>query len=188
MPDMGSCYPAAASSKHRRSTKFMSVRHNSDARAADTRAEEDEETPAERLEREHEELFHELRSIIPGAEVLFAFLLTVAFTERMETLTSLQRGVYYGTFMCAGVALVLLLGPSAFHRVQFRQRDKDAMMRTANVEAIIALALISLSIAGAVFLITDLLFATVLATVIAVAIWSVASTLWWIVPLSRRVK
>lgn len=146
----------------------------------------EDETAAERLEREHEELFHELRSIIPGAEVLFAFLLTVAFTERMETLTSVQRGVYYGTFMCAGTSLVLLLSPSAFHRVRFRHRDKDAMMRKANVEAIAALALISTSIAGAVFLITDLLFSTVLATVTGVAIWAVASTLWWIVPLSRR--
>jgi hypothetical protein len=146
----------------------------------------DQETPAERLEREHEELFHELRAIIPGAEVLFAFLLTVAFTQQMDKLSSLQRGVYYGTFMTAAVALVALLGPAAFHRVRFRRRDKEAMMRAANIEAIVALALISLSIAGAVFLITDLLFTTVFATITSTTIWTVTSILWWVVPLSRR--
>jgi hypothetical protein len=151
-----------------------------------TASSDDQETAAERLEREHEELFHELRAIIPGAEVLFAFLLTVAFSQQMDKLSSVQRGVYYGTFMTAAVALVVLLGPAAFHRVRFRRRDKEAMMRAANIEAILALALISLSIAGAVFLITDLLFTTVLAVITSVTIWTVTSVLWWVVPLSRR--
>ena len=183
---MDTSYPPWMPSKHRSQTEFMT--DHPDHSTHRQEAPPDGETAAERLEREHEELFHELRAIIPGAEVLFAFLLTVAFTERMETLTTLQRGVYYGTFMCGGTSLVLLLGPAAFHRVQFRQRDKEALMRTANVEAIAALVLISASIAGAVFLITDLLFSTLLATVTAVAIWLLASALWWILPLSRRIR
>src|SRR6187431_3070411 len=122
--------------------------------------ENDTETDSERLEREHEELFDELRSIIPGVQVLFAFLLTVAFTERFEDLTDLQRGVYYATFFCAGLTLVLLLAPSSFHRIRFRQHDKDALLRAANVEALAALALLAFSIAGTVFLITDVMFST----------------------------
>lgn len=144
------------------------------------------ESKAEQLRREHEELFHELRAVIPGAEVLFAFLLTVAFSQRMDTLTSTQRGVYYGTLLSAGAALVLLLAPSAFHRLRFRKHDKEAMMITATVEAIVALWLISLSIAGAVFLITDILFSTTWAALAAGGIFLLAVTCWWIIPLSRR--
>jgi hypothetical protein len=147
-----------------------------------------DEDHAERLDREHEQLFHELRSIIPGAEVLFAFLLTVAFSQRSDELTSLQRGVYYATFMLAGSALIVLLGPSAFHRVQFRKRDKEALMRIANVEAIVALVLISLSLVGAVFLITDRLFTTTWAVVAAATFGLAASALWWAVPLGRRAQ
>ncbi|MBI5089614.1 MAG: hypothetical protein HZB15_12380 [Actinobacteria bacterium] len=147
-----------------------------------------DENHAERLDREHEQLFHELRSIIPGAEVLFAFLLTVAFSQKIDELTSLQRGVYYTTFMLAGSALIVLLGPSAFHRVQFRKSDKEAMMRLANVEAIVALVLISLSLVGAVFLITDRLFSTTWAIVAGAIFGVVASLLWWAVPLSRRAE
>jgi predicted membrane channel-forming protein YqfA (hemolysin III family) len=140
----------------------------------------------EDLQREHEELFHELRSIIPGAEVLFAFLLTVAFTERFQRLTSFQRGVYFTTFLLAASALVLLLAPTAFHRVRFRQRDKEAMLRVANVEAIAAMVLMSLSIACVVLLITDLMFDTTLAWTLAIVAWLVASLVWWAYPLARR--
>lgn len=140
----------------------------------------------ERLHQEHEELFHELRAIIPGAEVLFAFMLTVAFTERWQRLTDLQRWVYYLALLSAAGALLILLAPAAFHRVRFRQRDKDALMRAANLEAIVALVMISLSIAGVLFLITDVTFSTPAAIAVSATAWVLASALWWGVPLSRR--
>lgn len=152
-------------------------------RAAD---DDREESPSERLDREHEQLFHELRAIIPGAEVLFAFMLTIAFTERFERLTDLQRGVYYGTLLSAGSALMLLLAPASFHRVRFRQSDKEMLMRSANIEAICALVLISLSVAGTVFLITDLMFSTAAAAVVGGLMWVGTGALWWGVPLARR--
>jgi hypothetical protein len=145
-----------------------------------------EETKAEQLEREHEELFHELRATIPGAEVLFAFLLTVAFTNRFEKLTPVQRDIYYATFLCSAVALVVLLAPSAYHRVQFRQRDKENMMRVANKEALAGTVFVALSITGAAFLITDVLFASKWASLAAGVLAALTAMLWWALPLSRR--
>jgi cation transport ATPase len=144
-----------------------------------------QETSAERLDREVEELFHELRSIIPGAEVLFAFLLTVAFTAKFAELTTTQRWTYFGTFLCSGLALVLLLAPSAFHRMRFRQGDKEVMMRAANREALTALVLISFAIAGTIYLITDVMFDTAAAVVASGSVWLVAAVLWWGYPLTR---
>jgi len=148
------------------------------------------ETPRDQddLDREHEQLFHELRSVIPGAEVLFAFLLTVAFTERFDTLTSSQQTIYFTTFLLAAASLVLLLAPTAFHRVRFRQQDKEAMLRLANVEVIVALILVSLSIAGALLLITDLMFSRSVAWLVAVVAWLVANVLWWGFPLARSAR
>lgn len=146
----------------------------------------DDETHDEQLEREHEQLFHELRAIIPGAEVLFAFMLTVAFSERFADITDVQRWVYYVTLLSAGSSLLLLLAPASFHRIQFRRHDKEAMMRIANVEAISALVLISVAVAGSVFLITDLMFTTVAAIAVAAVMWTCAGALWWLVPLARR--
>jgi hypothetical protein len=142
----------------------------------------------ERLEREHEQLFHELRAIIPGAQVLFAFMLTITFTQRFEQLTGVQRSVYYGTLLCAGIALLLLLAPASFHRLRFRRHDKEVMMRIANVETIAALVLISVSVAGTIFLITDVMYSTEIAAAVGAAIWLCTGALWWGLPLQRTWK
>jgi hypothetical protein len=144
------------------------------------------ESPAERLEREVEELLQELRSIIPGVQVQFAFLLTIAFTQRFQSLTDVQRVVYYVSLVLGALSLILLLAPASFHRVRFRQRDKEAMMRSANLEVVAALVLVSCSVAGIVFLISDLMFATEFAVAAGVLIWIASSSLWWGYPLARR--
>ena len=147
-----------------------------------------QEPTQDELAREHEELFHELRSMIPGAEVQFAFLLTVAFTGRFETISGLQLRVYYATFLCAGTALVLLLAPAVYHRVRFRQRDKEHMLRFANREALAASAMMVASVTGTVFLITDLLFSATWAAAAASSLAALAAGLWWVVPLWQRWK
>lgn len=140
---------------------------------------------SERLEREHEQLFHELRSVIPGAEVLFAFLLTIAFTPGFVDLGDRQQTVYYLTFVCSGLALILLLAPTAFHRIRFRQQDKNAMIRLANIEVLAAMFLISVSVAGVVYLVTDVALGTIEASIVAPVLWLLTTVLWWAVPLAR---
>ena len=98
-------------------------------------APEDEDVK-ERLEREHTELLEELRALIPGAQVLFGFLLAIRFTSPFTDLDTVQRDVYYATLLTTAVALVFLLAPSAYHRLRFREGDKDAMVRKGNREAI----------------------------------------------------
>jgi Family of unknown function (DUF6328) len=65
-----------------------------------------DEDVKERLEREHTELLEELRALIPGAQVLFGFLLAIRFTSPFTDLSTVQRYVYYGTLLTTAVALV----------------------------------------------------------------------------------
>jgi hypothetical protein len=159
-------------------------------RLPDRRGDDDEpstsETQQERLDREHDQLFNELRSIIPGAQIQGAFLLTIAFTQRFERLNEFQQDVYYATFLLAAASLVLLFAPAAFHRVQFRQRDKEMLLRAANVEMIMALVLVSLSLAGTVLLISDLIVPTSVAVAAAIATLAATGLLWWAFPIARR--
>ena len=92
----------------------------------------EDEAVKERLEREHGELLEELRALIPGAQVLFGFLLAIRFTSPFTDLSTVQRYVYYATLLTTAVALVFLLAPSAYHRLRFREGDKDAMVRKGN--------------------------------------------------------
>jgi hypothetical protein len=144
------------------------------------------ESESERLDREVDELMQELRSVIPGAQVLFGLLLTVAFTPRFRELDPAQRYVYFGTFVCALIGLVLLLGPASFHRLRFRRCDKERLLRVANKEMIAALVFVAASIGGVAYLVTSIVLSTTVAAITSAVLVSVAALFWWVVPLASR--
>jgi hypothetical protein len=147
--------------------------------------EQDEEGLKERLEREHGELLEELRALIPGAEVLFGFLLAIRFTSQFGDLTDTQRYVYYVTLLSTAAALVFFLAPSAYHRIRFRAGDKEYMVSKGNREAIAGSAAISVAFTGVIYLVTDLVFGTVQAIVVAAAFFALIAWLWWAIALYR---
>jgi hypothetical protein len=148
----------------------------------------EEESEKERLDRNLIELLNELRVALPGVQVLFAFLLTVPFTQRFATLTDSQEKVYYTTLLLTTAATVLLIAPSAHHRINFRQQDKEYIVFLANRLTIAGLGFLALSMTGVVFLITDLLYGST-ATAVATGITAFAfAMLWYVVPLWRRMR
>ena len=147
-----------------------------------------DEDPEERLNRELIELLNELRVALPGAQVLFAFLLTVPFSGRFGMLTDGQRAIYFATFVGTTIATGLFMAPTAYHRIRFRQGDKERMMRTSNAFAIVGIAFLALSITLAVLLITDLLFGWSVAVGVGVVVLGFLVWVWFAIPLSRRVR
>jgi Family of unknown function (DUF6328) len=147
-----------------------------------------DENEKERLDRNLIELLNELRVALPGVQVLFAFLLTVPFTQRFTTLTSTQEKVYYATLLLTTASAVLLIAPSAHHRINFRQQEKAYIVFLANKLTIVGLAFLALAMSGVVFLITDMLYgspATGIATAVALLAFA---TLWYAAPIWRRVR
>jgi hypothetical protein len=148
----------------------------------------EDESVKERLEREHGELLEELRALIPGAEVLFGFLLAIRFTGQFTDLNAVQRYVYYGTLVSTAVSLVMLLAPSAYHRLRFREGDKDVLVRKGNREAIAGTAAIALAFTGVLYLITDLLFTTQAAIGVALVFFALTAWRWWAIALYRKAR
>lgn len=146
------------------------------------------ETTKERLEREHGELLQELRSLIPGAEVLFGFLLAIRFTGEFRELDDTERYIYYVTLLCTALALVLYLAPAVYHRVRFREGDKEFMLRKANREALAGSVATALALSGALFLVTELVFSRAVAVVASLALFVVIAWRWWAIGLYRSFK
>lgn len=146
------------------------------------------ETKDERVNRELIELLNELRVALPGVQMLFGFLLAVPFTQRFDTITTTQRHVYYATFMSAAFASIFFIAPTAYHRLRFRQHDKERLVQTATTLTIVGTTFLAFALAGAVFVVTDLVFQT---TVTAIATATVAAALVWLwygLPLWRRLR
>lgn len=141
-----------------------------------------------RLDRELMELLNELRVALPGVQVLFAFLLTVPFTQRFVDINELQRNVYFSAFITAACATAFLIAPSSYHRIRFREGDKERMLKTGNVMAIIGMVFLALSITFVVFLITDLLFEGSLVALVTAGMAALFAGLWYGLPIYRHLK
>ena len=128
--------------------------HDDDDQHGDSgpRSDEDE---AQRVDRELIELLNELRVVMPGVQLLFAFLLTVPFQQNFSKATSFQKDVYLVTLLLTAMASALLIAPSAYHRLQFRQDDKKHIVFIANKFSIAGFAVLAAAMTSAVLLVTD---------------------------------
>lgn len=145
-----------------------------------------EETEEQRLNRELIELLNELRVVLPGVQVLFAFLLTIPFSRGFPRLDRLDRDVYFVALLAAVASSVLLIAPSAYHRVLFRHHDKEYVIEHATRMALLGTFALAISIACAVFVIGDFVFAGGFAAVVAAAVAALSVTLWFVLPFRRR--
>src|SRR5256714_14461438 len=132
------------------------------------------------------ELLNELRVALTGVQIMFAFLLTVPFTQRFSQVTDFQRYVYFVTLLSAAAATALLISPSAHHRMLFRRHQKHQLIVLGNTLTLIGLGFLALAMTGVILLITDVLFKTATVVVVTACVAAMFLTLWYLVPLARR--
>jgi hypothetical protein len=142
----------------------------------------------ERRDRELIELLNELRVALPGVQVLFAFLLTVPFSQRFSVVTESQKLVYFVAVLCAAAATALFIAPTAYHRVQFREGDKEQLLHVSNRLALAGLFFLAVSIGCVVFFITDVLFSGAIVVVASVGNALLFALLWFVLPVYRRTR
>ena len=90
--------------------------------------------------------------------MLFAFLLAVPFSQRFEQTTELQRDTFMVALLSTLAGSVFLIAPSAYHRIRFRDRDKEALLQISNVFAIVGMVFLAVGMTSVVFLVTDVIF------------------------------
>ena len=144
--------------------------------------------PQKKGHRQLVELLQELRVALPGVQVLFAFLLTVPFTQGWSKVTAFQQDVYFASLLCSAAATAFLIAPSAIHRLDFDRGDKPRIVQVSNVLTIVGLSFLVLAIVGVVCLITDVLYGgtSVVMYTSATAVLFIA--LWYAIPLVMRTK
>jgi hypothetical protein len=143
------------------------------------------ETPLERLDRNLEELTGELRVVVTGVQVLFAFLLIVPFNVGFAHVGKFERTVYFVTLVLAALSAVCTIAPSARHRFLFRHDDKHDIVFSSNRVVIAGLAFLALAMCGCLLLVTTKLFGLT-AGVLTASIGAIPFVvLWFAIPLRR---
>jgi amino acid transporter len=117
-------------------------------------------------------------------QVLFAFLLAVPFANGFPKLDALDRDIFFVAFITTALSTAFLIAPSSYHRLRWREHDKERMLRTSNALTIIGLAFLAISIVCVVFVITDFLFHRAWAAAFAALMALTFLVLWYGLPLS----
>jgi Family of unknown function (DUF6328) len=147
-----------------------------------------DETAKERLDRNLEEMTGELRVVVTGVQVLFAFLLIVPFNTGFAHVGRFERTVYFITLILAALSAACTIAPSAQHRFLFRHDDKRHLVFQSNRIVIAGLAFLALAMCGSVLLVTTRLFGAGVGAVTAGLIALPFLMMWFVLPLRRRVE
>lgn len=145
-----------------------------------------DESNKERLDRELIEFLNEIRLVLPGVLVLFAFLLTLPFTGAFDATDSGERFAYIAAFYSAALAAVILITPSAFHRLRFRKGDKEAILRASNRLFLAGISCLGVALVAVVWLVSELVFNERMARFIGIAAAVIVVAMWFVLPLRRR--
>ena len=144
--------------------------------------------PENKQDRELIELLNELRVALPGVQVLFAFLLIFPFSQGFTKTTQTQRAAFFIALLTTAIASALLIAPSSFHRIQWRQNDKEQLLVISNGFAIAGLAFLAISMTAVVFVVTDFLYGAPASIIATSGLALIFLLLWYAIPLYRRSK
>ncbi len=140
------------------------------------------------LDRELIELLNELRVTLPGVQVLFAFLLIVPFSQQFEKINDLQKYAYIVALTFTALGSAFLIAPTPYHRIRWRDQDKDAMLRLANRLALAGTVCVAIAMPCALFFVTDFLFKSPVPALLAALVIGVIVTFWYALPLERELR
>ncbi|MDT0317253.1 DUF6328 family protein [Streptomyces millisiae] len=144
------------------------------------------ETPMERADRNFTELLQELRVTQTGVQILFAFLLTLAFTQRFAELDDFARATYVTTLVFALSATALFTAPAALHRVLFQRGAKRLIVVVSSRLAAAGLVMLALSFTGALLLVVDVVLGRAAGIVAGSGAFLLCLALWGVLPRVLR--
>jgi hypothetical protein len=151
-------------------------------------AENDRSKEEIKRDRQMAELLQELRVALPGVQILFAFLLTVPFSQGFQRATDFQRDLFFATLLATAASTLCLIAPTATHRLRFHQGERAYVIESSNRLFIIGLVCLALAIIGAIALITDYLFGLGAHWYWPVSVGLLLAALWFVRPLVRHVR
>jgi hypothetical protein len=141
-----------------------------------------QEDEGERLDRQWLELLQELRLAQTGTQILFAFLLGIAFTPVFQDADAFTHDVYAGTLIASALATGLFLAPVSFARIVFRRRIRDKMIPIAGRMTSAGLVILIIAISGGLLLALDVVVNRTAAIIIVAVVLAWFLGFWYVLP------
>ncbi|MFC8246196.1 DUF6328 family protein [Streptomyces chartreusis] len=147
-----------------------------------------QEPERERLNRRWNEILQETRVAQTGVQILFGFLLSVAFTGHFHRLETFDHVVYVITVILGASATGALIAPVSIHRLLSGQRMKDHIVSVAGRLMVFGMVLLALTIGGTLLLLLHVVVPGLLAELLVGGVMLWFAVCWYGLPawLRRR--
>lgn len=129
------------------------------------------------------DMLGELRVLLPSAQLLTTFLVTLPFIPGFSKIVHFEKWVFVATFLCSLASLVLLSAPATQHRLMWPLKDRVAFKRFASMEILAGAAMLSLALILGTNLVTSEVFGAHAGIVAAASMAFLIGFLWWLLPV-----
>ncbi|CAM5302233.1 hypothetical protein SAVIM338S_00462 [Streptomyces avidinii] len=146
------------------------------------------ESAEERADRQWQELIQEIRVAQTGVQILFGFLLTVAFTPVFAGLGQTEKTIYIVTVVLGSLATGALIGPVAFHRIVSGRQIKPEAVAWAARLTFVGLVLLLATCTAALLLVLRVATHNALAPWLVGGVFAWYLLCWFVLPLWARIR
>jgi len=147
-----------------------------------------DESPAERADRNWNEVLQELRVLQTGSQILTGFLLALAFQPTFADLSGGQRAFYLALIAVSALSAIVALAPVALHRFLFQHRAKRTVVAYGHLALLTSLLTVSLLLVGVVAFVFDVVLGDTASWIAGAVLGGVIIALWVAVPIMVRVR
>ena len=133
-------------------------------------------------------LLQELRVVLPGAQVLVAFLVTAPFATRFPELDRIGRGIFGVATVCSMLAVICMLSPAAFHRFG-RRTARAQRLRWSIRLTVLGMGFLGVAMATTLWCVVRFVYGTIPSLLITIPVAAALPLFWVVLPLtvgSRR--
>jgi hypothetical protein len=145
----------------------------------------DDVADREELRARYYGLLQELRVVLPGVQVLLAFLLTAPFAAKFDQLDRWGRGAYEAALTSSMLSVAFLLSPTFLHRFGERTARRDRLLWSIRL-MVVGLVLLAMALLTAMWGVARLVFDTARAWELVVPVGITMVVLWLVLPLRLR--
>jgi uncharacterized membrane protein YhaH (DUF805 family) len=129
----------------------------------------------------------EARVILPGAQALLGFQLTVTLTHAFEQLPPSSGLLHVAALISVAFAVILLMTPAALHRISFYGEDTERFLQIGSWFVVAAPVPLAIGIAADLYVATSKATeCAFLGVIVAIFIFAILAVLWYGLPLYLR--
>jgi hypothetical protein len=132
------------------------------------------------------DMLSEMRILLPGAQMLSAFLIVLPFNGGFRQIVQSEKYVFLATFFFALSSLILLSAPAVQHRILRPLKDRERFKSFATRQIVAGAFALGIALVLGTNLVISEVFGNDVGLIAAGVMGTIVVATWWVLPFWIR--